>query len=233
MTVATANERLHQKIELVIPALRASSEKVWRSPHVTQLYPVYLSTVHMLARAAVPLLEAALERARSLAGADPVAAGLVPYLAQHAPEEEGHAQWLLEDLEALGADPTEPWRRIPSARVATLVGAQYYWLLHHHPTALLGFMAVIEGYPPQVGFADRVRRLTGYPSHAFRAIARHERLDIRHARELHEVIDRLPLDEEHEALIGLSALHTVRATIELFEEIEAAVPRVCSPWQLT
>jgi hypothetical protein len=220
----TASERLQQKLELVYPALRASSERIWSSPHVAQLYPVYLSTMHMVVRSAAPLLEAALERSRALAGDDPVAAGLVPYFAHHAPEERGHDQWLLEDLEALGADPTEPWRRIPSARVATLVGAQYYWIFHHHPVALLGHMAIVEGYPPQVGFSDRLRELTGYPEDAFRALARHERLDIRHRRELHEAIDGLPLDDEHEAAIGLSALHTVLAAIELFEEIEAAVP---------
>ena len=30
---------------------------------------------------------------------------------------------------------------MPSPAVAALVGSQYYWLLHHHPVALLGFVA--------------------------------------------------------------------------------------------
>ena len=41
-----------------------------------------------------------------------------------------------------------------AANVATLVGAQYYWLRHVHPVSLLGHMAVMEGYSPPA----RVRR---------------------------------------------------------------------------
>jgi hypothetical protein len=221
---STAGERLQRKLELAYPALRASSERIWGSPRIAELYPVYLSTMHQVVRSAAPLLESALQRAQELADEDAVAAGLVPYLEHHAPEERGHDQWLLEDLEVLGVDPTEPWRRLPSPRVATLVGAQYYWLLHYHPASILGHMAAIEGYPPQVGFSERLRDLTGYPREAFRAIARHERLDIRHRRELYEAIDALPLEDQHEALIGLSALHTMLAATELFQEIADAVP---------
>jgi hypothetical protein len=223
MSLATASGRLRAKLDLAYPALRASSEQLWSSPFVRELYPLYLSTMHGIVRTPVALMEAALERAQALAADDEVAAGLVPYLAHHAPEEAGHDQWLLEDLEALGGDPHEALRRIPSARIATFVGAQYYWLRHHHPVSLLGHMAVIEGYPPEVGFSERLRELTGYPREAFRAIRRHERLDIRHRAELYEAIDRLPLQREHETLLGISALHTVSAAIAVFEEIHAAV----------
>jgi len=223
VSLDTASGRLRAKLDLAFPALVASAERIWSSPFVRELYPVWLSTMHGIVRTPVPLMEAALERARALAPEDEVAAGLVPYLAHHAPEEAGHDRWLLEDLEALGGDPLEPLRRIPSARVATFVGAQYYWLRHHHPVSLLGHMAVIEGYPPQIGFAERLRELTGYPREAFRAIRRHERLDIRHRAELYEAIDGLPLQPEHETLLGVSALHTVSAAIEVFEEIHAAV----------
>lgn len=219
----TASGRLRAKIDLAYPILRASAERVWTSPFVRELYPVYLSTMHGIVRTPVALMEAALERARELAPEDEVAAALVPYLAHHAPEEKGHDKWLLEDLEALGGDPLEPLRRIPSAKVATFVGAQYYWLRHHHPVSLLGHMAVIEGNPPQDGFAERLRELTGYPAEAFRAVRRHERLDIRHRAELYEAIDGLPLEPEHETLLGISALHTVGAAIEVFAEIHAAV----------
>jgi Iron-containing redox enzyme len=223
MSLATASGRLRAKLDLAYPALVASSERIWSSPLVRELYPVWLSTMHGIVRTPVTLMEAALERARALAPDDEVAAGLVPYLAHHAPEEAGHDKWLLEDLEALGGDPLEALRRIPSARIATFVGAQYYWLRHHHPVSLLGHMAVVEGNPPQVGFSERLRELTGYPPEAFRAIRRHERLDIRHREELYEAIDSLPLRPEHETMIGISALHTVQAAIAVFEEIYSAV----------
>ena len=220
----TASARLRAKLELALPAVRASSEQIWCSPDVGDLYPVYLATMHGIVRSAVPLLEAALGRARELAPDDEVAAGLVPYLAHHAPEERGHDRWLLEDLEALGVDRADVLRRIPSPRVAALVGAQYYWLRHHHPVSLLGHMAFVEGYPPQPGFSERLREATGHPAAAFRAIRRHEHLDIRHRQELYDAIDGLPLEPEHETMMGISALHTAQSAIDVFDEIQAAAP---------
>jgi hypothetical protein len=219
----TASSRLRAKLELAIPAVRASSERIWTSPFVRDLYPVYLATMHGIVRSAVPLMEAARARAEELAPDDPVAAGLVPYLAHHAPEEAGHDRWLLEDLEALGVDGDEVLGRIPSPRVASLVGAQYYWLRHQHPVSLVGHMAFVEGYPPEPGFSERLQEATGHPAAAFRALRRHERLDVRHKAELYEAIDALPLEPEHETLIGLSALHTAYGAIEVFEEIHATV----------
>ena len=37
---------------------------------------------------------------------------------------------------------------MPPPSVAGLVGSQYYWILHHHPVAFLGYVALMEGYPP-------------------------------------------------------------------------------------
>lgn len=225
MSAATPSERLRAKLDLVYPALRTSAERMWSGPLVRALYPAYLGTMNTIVRSAVPLMEAALDQARTRADADEVAAGLVDYLAHHVKEEAGHDAWLLEDLKATGSDPQEPLRRIPSPQVAALVGAQYYWLRHHHPVSLLGHLAAIEGYPPPIGFAKRLRDLTGYPEKAFRAIAIHERLDIRHRRELYETIDGLPLRREHETMIGVSALHTLQMSINVVDEICASVDR--------
>lgn len=223
MNVAPPSKRLLIKLELAYPALGAYAGRIWSSPHVRELYPAYLRTMHMVVRSAVPLMECAVERARACGSADRVAEGLARYFTRHMKEESGHDLWLLEDLEATGADPEEPVTQIPSPRVATLVGAQYYWLRHYHPVSLLGHIAAIESYHPPAGFAERLRELTGYPENAFRAIARHEVLDVRHKRELYELIDELPLDPRHEKMIGISALHTMQAGIDVLAEIHDSV----------
>jgi hypothetical protein len=220
--------RLQQKLELAYPALSATANRIWSSPKVALLYPEYLCTMHTIVRSSVPLMEAALERAWTLAEEDDVAAGVARYLSGHVHEETGHDKWILEDLEAVGADPKEPLRRAPSPRVAAVVGAQYYWLRHYHPVALLGHIAVMEGFPPTPGFAELLAQRTGYPKTAFRALARHARLDVRHREALYETIDSLPLGREHEEMLGISALHTIRGLIDVFEEVadRAALPRV-------
>jgi hypothetical protein len=220
----SAAPRLQFKLDLAYPALAASASRLWSDERVREVYPLYLTIWHGVVRSAVPLIEAARDRARVLASDDEVAAALVPYFEHHGPEERGHDVWLLEDLEACGGDREAALRRLPSPRVATLVGAQYYWLRHAHPVSLLGHMAVVEGYSPPLGMADRLEELTGYPREAFRAIRRHERLDIKHKRELYELIDRLPLTQEHERLIGVAGLHTIQAAVDVAEEIISSLP---------
>jgi hypothetical protein len=220
----SASQRLRVKLEMAYPAVAETSSRLWGDERVRELYPMYLTIWHGIVRSAVPLIEAARDRALVLAPDDEVAAMLVSYFEHHGPEEKGHDVWLLEDLEALGGDREAALHRLPSPRVATLVGAQYYWLRHAHPVSLLGHMGVVEGYSPPDGFADRLMELTGHPRDAFRAIRRHERLDIKHKRELYELIDRLPLTPEHEKLIGIAGLHTMQAAVEVFAEIHASLP---------
>ncbi|MGW3103150.1 iron-containing redox enzyme family protein [Streptomyces sp. NPDC001100] len=221
----THSALLRAKIELLMPRLFRLSARVWDSPALGELYPRYLCALHSAIRATVPLMETALERARALAEAgDPVAAGTAEYLARHIREERGHDEWLRQDLAAIGRDPDEPLRTMPTAGAADLVGAQYYWIRHYHPVCLLGHIAVLEGYPPSPDFADLLQRRTGYPADGFRTLRRHAALDIRHRDELMRAIDRLPLGPEHQTALGVSALHTLRATSVLFEEILATAP---------
>ncbi|HEY3182393.1 MAG TPA: iron-containing redox enzyme family protein [Gaiellaceae bacterium] len=221
----SASDRLRQKIGVALPAFGATAWRIWDSPSVHELYPEYLCTMHCIVRSSVPLMQAAIARSHELEG-DPVAAGVAAYLSEHVGEEMGHDEWVLQDLEATGRDRNEPLHRIPPPSVAAVVGSQYYWIRHHHPVALMGHIAVMEGYPPTVRLAEHLQVRTGYGPDAFRSLARHAMLDIHHRDEFLEVVDTLPLAEEHEALIGVSALHTIRGLIDVFEQIleREAVP---------
>jgi hypothetical protein len=220
----TASSLLRRKIGLVIPAFVHAGDRLIAHPRVRELYPEYLFTSHCVIRASVPLMETA----RDVAAArdDPVAAALAPYLAHHIPEELDHDEWLLGDLEVLGCDRAALLRRPPSPAVAALVGAQYYWIHHFHPVAVLGYIGLLEGYPPSLPLIDALQRGTGYERAAFRTMIAHAELDPGHGAELDELLDTLPLTREQSAVIGLSAMHTVecytRAIEELLEEFEEA-----------
>jgi hypothetical protein len=181
--------------------------------------------MHGIIRASVPLMEAALGRARAMAGSDPVAAGTAAYLTRHLPEEIGHDEWLLEDLAVLGCDRSGVLARLPSPTVAALVGCQYYWVLHCHPVALLGYIAVMEGYPPTVEQIEDLAVTSGHPREAFRTLLEHARLDVHHRADLDATMDRLPLSPRHQALLGVSALRTVHLASSVLREVaESASP---------
>ena len=223
LQLATPSGRLCAKLDLVFHDFKDRSRRIWEHPDVRQLYPAYLRTMHAVVRAAVPLMRSARDVACARGPADALCVELARYYGSHMREEAGHDQWLLQDLRGTGVDADLATWGMPSAAVAELVGAQYYWLNHHHPVSLLGHIAAMEIYHPPAGFARHLAGLTGYPSTAFRAIRRHEKLDVAHRDELLALLDRLPLERCHEATLGMSALHTLRAGIDVMDEI------LCTP----
>jgi Iron-containing redox enzyme len=215
----SASDRLRRKVGLGIPALVSAGNRLIAHSRVRELYPEYLFMSHCVIRASVPLMKAGRTQAAANAESDPVSAGLAPYLEQHIPEEQDHDEWLLDDLEMLGRPRSEVLARPPSPTVAALVGAQYYWIFHYHPVALLGHIACLEGHPPSPELIDELKAATGHGPDAFRTMVAHADLDPGHRDELYEVVDSLPLTREQSAVMGLSAIHTVHMYARAIEEI--------------
>ena len=208
----TSSGRLRRKIELVLPEYALPGRLLLEHPHARELYPRYLSLVYFLPRTAIQLMETAIERARALSPDDPVAAGLVPYLERHIDEEmhgEEPGAGVLSDLELIGFDTTALRQRLPPAKIAALVGSQYFWILHAHPIGLLGYLEVVEAFHPQRTMIERLVERTEYPRNAFRQLFEHAELDVEHSQELDRLLDALPLEQRHEQLLGLSALSSV------------------------
>ena len=216
--------RLRRKIALVTPAFVNACHGVFMHPGIRELWPEYLITQHAIIRSTVPLMEAAGKRARTLADDDPVAAGVEKYLEVHIGEEMNHDEWLLDDLEVLGIPRMKVLARVPSATVAAVAGSQYYWSLHYHPVALLGYFAFMEGFPPQPELIQDLMERTGYPEGAFRTFILHGELDPGHQEELDRTIDNLPLSNDLENVLGLSAISTGGLVSRLLQELSDSSP---------
>jgi Iron-containing redox enzyme len=167
----------------------------------------------------VPLTEAALARSRELPESDPLAAPLARYLEEHVDEELHHDETLLGDLELLGLNRATVLERMPSPSVAALAGSQYYWILHYHPVAFLGYVALMEGHPPTPDLIETLIARTGYPAEAFRTYLEHAELDPGHRDRLDRTLDALPLDASHETALGISAISTAAMAARSLEEM--------------
>lgn len=214
-------ERLRGALGLVFGELVRAGSRFVDDPQIRERYPEYLVMCHTVIRASVPLMEAARANARELAPGDPVAAELVDYLTEHIEEERDHDEWLLRDLEAIGVPRAEVLPRPPSPTVAAAVGAQYYWSLHFHPSAILGWIALLEGYAPAPAMIDRLAERTGYPPEAFRTLRLHAELDVAHGDELFALVDRLALSEEQASVIGVNAMTSVHYLARALDEVTA------------
>jgi hypothetical protein len=218
---ASESERLRGKISLVLPVLVEAGRRLVEHPRATEIYPEYLFVSHCIIRASVPLMVTARDQASKAAEEDPVAASVAVYYEQHIDEELNHDEWLLDDLEAIGGDRSTFLLRPPPPVVAAVAGAQYYWIHHYHPVALLGYIAVLEGYPPSNALIDALRRNTGHSESAFRTLIAHSELDLHHRDEFDEMLDELPLTPEHASIIALSALSTVKLLARAFDSVAA------------
>jgi hypothetical protein len=213
------SKEIHLKRRLMSARLREASKRLWESRDISELYPTMLFCIHSMARASVPLMNAAVDRLRAMSPVDPISVPLIRYFVRQIPQETGHDDWLLEDLVALGCSREEILARMPPPTVAALVGAQYYWIFHHHPVALLGYILVVESEPPSVELVERTVAETGLPREAFRSFFRHAVLEPAHNDALDRLLDSLPLSREQQGLIGVSVIQTSNMIAHAAEEI--------------
>ena len=216
------SRRLREKIEFVAPSMHRAIHAFWTDPRIRELFPDFLYTTYCVGRSTVPLLESAFEVASARRECDPVAAFVADYCARHIPEERHHDENVLDDLAVLGVSRESVARRIPSPTMAALIGAQHYWILNVHPIALLGYLEVLEGEPPVAEFLEEVIQRTGLPRAAFRTYFQHADVDQKHRDDLREALDRMPLSQEHESILAISAFQTVELVRRVFEELVGA-----------
>jgi hypothetical protein len=227
----SASARLARKLDLALPDYGAPLRLLLTHPRAGEIFPRCLIVAYHVSRSMVPLMEAALERARVLAPQDPVAAGLAAYLERHIPEEmhsDEPGGAVVDDLAALGLEPVEVRALTTTPQVDELVAEQLRWIGAEHPVAIMGFLE-LEAHQADRPTVERLIEQTGIPREAFRQLLLHARLEPVHARELHRVLDSLPLEHRHEQLIGLSALRSLVLVAEAFLDAIEDIAPVAAP----
>ena len=218
MKRAPLSERMEMVARLASPDLVEVSERLWSHPDIKLLFPSFLYRLHCESRASIRLMETAVNIWKSLPD-EPAASSVIDFLGQLIIEEQGHDEWLLDGLEVMGVSREQAWARTPPATVAELVGAQYYWMYHHHPIALLGYIKVVERNPASEAQIDRVVKRTDLPREAFAYHYGHAELELKHNDNLDILLDSLPEDGDLESLMGISAARTTHLLTRTLDEI--------------
>jgi hypothetical protein len=214
---------LRHKVALASRILQAPTRGAGAGEESDALLPELLFRTHCVARASVPLMQAARLRSLELSAVDPVAQGMTEYLAEHIEEELAHAEWVLEDLEEMGCAREVILARSPPATIAELVGAQYYWIHHAHPVALLAYIAVLEQHvTPGLVLRDLLSKSRHAPA-AFRTLLEHAERDPSHVADLYALLDRLPLSPGQVSLLSVNAFRTVELLDRSFDELWAGL----------
>jgi hypothetical protein len=216
----SAAGRLKAKMHPLMTEVSARSQLIAEHPDPCTAYRALVELLYSEVRASVPLLTVARTTAIELATrGDAVANALIGWLGRHILEEIDHDAWLLGDYARTGGNSENLTTSPGTPTVAAMVGSVYYWSLHAHPVAILGYCAVLEGAPPTGRFIEQLIERTGYPVDAFDTLRHHSDVDMNHSRDLFDLIDGLPLTEGEEAIIGMTALQTADLLIAAGDEL--------------
>jgi pyrroloquinoline quinone (PQQ) biosynthesis protein C len=214
----TRSRCLRAKIDLAEDRLHASSYRLWSHPELRELFPLFLIQLYHVVRGGLDLMAFAATRAETLTD-DAAAAIAAAYLRQHIQEEADHAGWLLRDLAVLGIPEEQALRAEPLPAVVSLIGTQYFRIASAHPASVFGYLIVLEGSPPLVAQLDAIQQRTGLHPDAFRCLRSHAEDDPSHLAELNATFDRMPLTDEQQSTVALSAFQTIDDVASLLDQL--------------
>jgi pyrroloquinoline quinone (PQQ) biosynthesis protein C len=117
-------------------------------------------------------------------------------------EEEGHEQWILNDIEAAGGSAAEVSRSLPSTATDAMVAYAYDTTMRRNPVAFFGMVFVLEGASVALASsaADRIQAALQLPNRAMTYLRSHGELDQQHVHDLYGILDRLEQDEDRAAV---------------------------------
>jgi pyrroloquinoline quinone (PQQ) biosynthesis protein C len=178
------------------------------------LYLEYLGEAYHHVRHTCPLLRRAAERTDD----QRYRSALFEYIE----EEEGHDQWILEDIAALGGDPSAAMRRGPGYACKAMVEQAYHCIDNVSPYALLGMVHVLEGMSVQLaGHAvTALRKSFGlHAAQGLKYLTTHGDLDTKHTAFFRDLVDGFENPAAEQAIID-TANTMYRLFGDIFRELD-------------
>ena len=141
-------------------------------------------------------------------------------LGEYIEEEMGHQEWILDDLEACGADRAAVAASEPSLATELMVSYAYDTIARRNPVGFFGMVLVLEG--TSVALATRaatsIESSLGLPRNAFSYLLSHGDLDIGHAGFFATLMDRLD-DADDQAAVVTAAQRFYRLYGDIFRTL--------------
>lgn len=118
-------------------------------------------------------------------------------------EENGHDEWILNDIAAAGADREAAARSTPSIATESMVAYAYDMIARRNPVGFFGMVHVLEGTSAALALraADAISASLQLPARAFTYLRSHGQLDQEHTQHLAGILDRLEDGGDREAVV--------------------------------
>lgn len=178
-------------------------------------YVAFLEQAYHHVRHTVPLLRAC------RAALPPRYAWLQEPLDEYVREEQGHDEWILDDLRACGADAEAVRHGEPGHAAEVMVAYAYDTIARRNPLGFFGMVHVLEGTSVNLALlaADRIQEPLGLPDAAFGYLRSHGTLDREHTAHFEQLMDRIEAPADQRAIV-----HAARAFYRLYGDVFRALP---------
>jgi pyrroloquinoline quinone (PQQ) biosynthesis protein C len=152
-----------------------------------ELYVAFLIQAYHHVRHTVPLLMAVGSRLPDRLG------WLRNDVLHYLEEENGHDEWILNDIAAAGADRDAAARSLPGIATDSMVAYAYDMAWRRNPVGFFGMVHVLEGTSVALALraADTIATSLQLPARAFTYLRSHGQLDREHTEHLAGILDRL------------------------------------------
>lgn len=178
-------------------------------------YAAFLGQAYHHVSHTVPLLQAC---RRAL---PPRHAWLERPLEEYVAEEQGHDEWILDDLRACGADAQAVRAGRPGHATEVMVAYAYDTIARGNPLGFLGMVHVLEGTSVALALAaaDQIQRALALPDAAFGYLRSHGLLDREHTAHFGLLMDRIEDAGDRDAIV-----HAARAFYRLYGDVFRELP---------
>ena len=178
-------------------------------------YVAFLTEAYHHVRHTVPLLQAC--QAALPAHHDWLRSPLDDYVG----EEQGHDEWILDDIRACGADAEAVRYGQPGHATEVMVAYAYDLIARRNPLGFFGMVHVLEGTSVNLASlaADRIQQPLGLPDSAFSYLRSHGELDKEHTAGFELLMDHID-DPQDQADI----IQAARAFYRLYGDVFRGLP---------
>jgi pyrroloquinoline quinone (PQQ) biosynthesis protein C len=180
-------------------------------------YRAFLAEAYHHVRHTVPLLQACRARVEAL----PRHAWLLPALDEYVEEEQGHDEWILDDLAVCGVPREHVIAAGPGHATEVMVAYAYDTIARGNPLGFFGMVHVLEGSSVALALnaADRIQGRLGLPGAAFSYLRSHGTLDQQHTAHFELLMDRIDDAADQAAIV-----HATRAFYRLYGDVFRSLP---------
>jgi hypothetical protein len=142
-------------------------------------------------------------------------------LDEYIDEEQGHDQWILDDIRAAGGDADAARAGLPGHATEVMVAYAYDTIARRNPLGFFGMVHVLEGTSVSLALlaADRIQQPLQLPDAAFSYLRSHGTLDQEHTAHFALLMDRIE-DPQDQADI----VHAARSFYRLYGDVFRSLP---------